>query len=428
MTRITKPPSNQLFYHLMKAPPGLPTLVGLDVDWPGVLQSEWRVAKAILQSVWREANKIRKQIFSQSHWNKCASSQTTAKMRKSHEKPLKRKAVKRCKKSDAKCSAHNDRLGATWPVQWPSASKPRSAGGGHEGGPGRPLPGSMAYCRTSNDGKWRDVEVFRGSGTLADYSTMAYRSLQTQVDRGNLFHEVAFQHAWSLVESSFLRARLVRRVYFNCMSWHLLWWSGDNWSGYLQGHGARPHHWHRWCENLNSIQGEETLYKHKKKHLAVVCNCSSIKCPNSLHSLCQVCGVVGSEIEGGTRGMLHGILTQYTESGGKSQMFIYTAFFMSMASKLETIFVSDCLAATAAARTWGWRKRHWWVWWAHQKSFKIPSGQSCQIKATIVLYSHILLTRGNRIFHLTGGRSGGGERFRTISWVQETSLPIKLSL
>lgn len=48
--------------------------------------------------------------------------------------------------------------------------------------------------------------------------------------------------------------------------------------------------------------------------------------------------------------MLHGILTQYTESGGKSQMFIYTAF-MSMASKLETIFVSDCLAATAAART-----------------------------------------------------------------------------
>lgn len=264
MTRITKPPSNQLFYHLMKAPPGLPTLVGLDVDWPGVLQSEWRVAKAILQSVWREANKIRKQIFSQSHWNKCASSQTTAKMRKSHEKPLKRKAVKRCKKSDAKCSAHNDRLGATWPVQWPSASKPRSAGGGHEGGPGRPLPGSMAYCRISNDGKWRDVEVFRGSGALADYSTMAYRSLQTQVDRGNLFHEVAFQHAWSLVESSFLRARLVRRVYFNCMSWHLLWWSGDNWSGYLQGHGARPHHWHRWCENLNSIQGEETLYKHKK--------------------------------------------------------------------------------------------------------------------------------------------------------------------
>lgn len=49
--------------------------------------------------------------------------------------------------------------------------------------------------------------------------------------------------------------------------------------------------------------------------------------------------------------MLYGILTQYTESGGKSQMFIYTAFFMSMASKLETIFVSDCLAATAAART-----------------------------------------------------------------------------
>ena len=226
----------------------------------------------------------------------------------------------------------------------------------------------MAYCRISNDGKWRDVEVFRGSGALADYSTMAYRSLQTQVDRGNLFHEVAFQHAWSLVESSFLRARLVRRVYFNCMSWHLLWWSGDNWSGYLQGHGARPHHWHRWCENLNSKEGEETLYKHKKKHLAVVCNCSSIKCPNSLHSLCQVCGVVCSEIEGGTRRMLYGILTRYTESGGKSQMFIYTAFFMSMASKLETIFVSDCLAATAAARTWGWRKRHWWIWWAHQNS------------------------------------------------------------
>ena len=102
MTRITKAPSNQLFYHLMKAPPGLPTLVGLDVDWPGVLQSEWRVAKAILQSVWREANKIRKQIFSQSHWNKCASSQTTVKMRRSHEKPLKRKAKKRCRKSDAK--------------------------------------------------------------------------------------------------------------------------------------------------------------------------------------------------------------------------------------------------------------------------------------------------------------------------------------
>ena len=32
MTRTTKDPSKKLFYHLMKAPPGLPTLVGLGVD------------------------------------------------------------------------------------------------------------------------------------------------------------------------------------------------------------------------------------------------------------------------------------------------------------------------------------------------------------------------------------------------------------
>ena len=67
----------------------------------------------------------------------------------------------------------------------------------------------------------------------------------------------------------------------------------------------------------------------RPKHLAIQTPSNS-----QTHStVCQVC----SEVEGGTRRMLHGILTPYT--------------LHSMVSKLEAIFVFDCLAATAAART-----------------------------------------------------------------------------
>ena len=152
-----------------------------------------------------------------------------------------------------------------------------------------------------------------------------------------------------------------------------------------------------------------------KKNVAIVCNCSSIKFPNSLHSLCQVCRVVCSEIEGGNQenvvwhtNAVYRIWRK--ESNVHLHCILYVNGFQAWDNLCVWLSCCHCCCSYLRLKKKALRSD------GPIKNPSITWGQSCQIKATIVLYSHILLTRGNRIFHLTGGRSGGGERFRTISW------------